>query len=239
MIKIAICDDQPIELNKVHELLKEFSLTIRPIDIKIYASSVELSTDFHTLETTDIFLLDIVMPELSGIELGKMIRNKHKDANIIIFTTSSDFALDAFGIQALQYLVKPVNKLVLYDAIKKAIILASKKERYFSIQTRNETIVVKINDIKYVEYMDHFLYFHLNDKIITSKFFRVAFDVAIRELFEHNDFSQVHRAYLINFRHVKKMKATTFEMDNNKSVPISKSRITQARNSYLKYLLKG
>lgn len=239
MIKIVVCDDTLTEINKIDHLLAEFNANFLSIDYRVYSSSLELSQNSKIIESTDIFLLDIVMPDITGIDLGKLIRSKNKDASIIFLTTSKDYALDAYGIQALQYLVKPVIKEELYDAIQKGIVYANKKERYYSIQTRSDLIPVKVNDIKYIEYKEHFLHFYVNDKILISKFYRSAFEIAIHDLFEHEDFILAHRAYLVNMCHVKKMDSTSFEMDNHHIVPISKSRLAFTRKTYMDFLLRG
>lgn len=238
MLKIIVCDDQVIELNKINELLAEFNASFLSIHISLFTSSLKLSQDIEAIQSTDVFLLDIVMPHLSGIDLGKLIRIHNKDASIIFLTTSTDFALDAYSVEALQYLIKPVQKDNLFQAIKKSAVLASKKESYFQIQTRSEVIPVKTNDIKYIEYKDHVLYFCVNDDIIKSKFYRLSFTSLIPELFNHKDFIMTHRAYLVNMKHVNKIHPQTFEMDNLQQIPISSNKKTQVRNAYMNFLIE-
>ncbi len=239
MLKISVCDDQLNELSIVNQLLSEFNASYSSIQIRTYSSSIELSQDIDVLTSTDAFLLDIVMPQMSGIELAKLIRSHNKDASIVFLTTSTDYALDAYGVEALQYLLKPVRKDDLFKTLHKCLRIAEVKESMFSIQTRSELIPVKINDIRYVEYKDHFLFFCVKNEVIKSKFYRSAFSVVINELFEHKDFTLSHRSYLVNMRHVNKMHVTSFEMDNQKHVPISSSRKIQVRHEYMNFLIKG
>lgn len=239
MIRIIVCDDKLTELNIVKNYLHDFKQKYPSLDIHSFSSSLELKNDIQTIQSTDIFLLDIVMPDFSGIEIGQLIREYNKDACIIFFTTSKDYALDAYGVKALQYLVKPIKKEDLFDAIKRGIILANKKDRYYSIATKSAIIPVKIKDIKYIEYRDHFLYFYVNDKTYISKFFRQSFEIAIKDLFDHPEYLQTHRAYLINMRHVEKLLTTSFHLNGDHMIPISKSRLGEVRKAYMNYLLKG
>ena len=239
MIRIVVCDDKLTELNIVKSYLHDFKQKYPSLDIRSYSSSLELKNDVLSIQSTDIFLLDIVMPNFSGIEIGQLIREHNKDACIIFFTTSKDYALDAYGVKALQYLVKPIKKEDLFDAIKKGITLANKKDRYYYIATKSAIIPVKIKDIKYIEYRDHFLYFYVNDKTYISKFFRQSFEIAIKDLFEHPEFLQTHRAYLINMRHVEKLLTSSFYLTNNQIIPISKNRLNEVRKTYMNYLLRG
>ncbi len=237
MIKIVVCDDQVIEQNKVIQYLKAFSETITPIEVKVFSSPLELMSTINAIAWADIFLLDIIMPGFSGIALGKHIRENRKDAVIIYFTSSTDYALDAYGIQALQYLLKPVVKSSLFQALKKAIVLVKKHEHYYTIQTRSELIPVKTNDIKYIEYKNHFLCFHVKDTLITSKFYREPFAKVLEKLFEQPGFIQTHRAFVINMHHVDKMNTHAFMMNDQARIPISKSRLTQVRKSYVDFLI--
>ena len=239
MIKVVVCDDHVQELEKITLFLEEFSRKVFPLNIQTFSSSLALSHDEAIVLTTDIFFLDIVMPELSGIELGKIIRKQRKDAIIVYFTTSKDFALDAYGVQALQYLLKPVRKQDLYDTLKNAMVLIKRNERYYLIQTRSEQIPVKINDIQFVEYKDHFLHFYLSNKVITSKFYRDPFSIALETLFNDAHFIQTHRAFLVNMDHVDTMHQHSFKMNNQAIVPIAKSRLLHVRKYYIDYLLKG
>lgn len=238
MIKLVVCDDQISEQEEIILLLEEYSRSIRQLDIKVFSSSVELSKMEHIIDKTDVFLLDIVMPKLSGIELGKMIRSKRTDAVIIFFTTSRDFALDAFGVHALQYLIKPIEKGALFETLKKAIVMSKKKERLYSIETSKSLVSVKINDIKYIEYKNHLLYFYLKDTIIISKYYRVPFAKAAETLFNDSNFILIHRAILVNMRHIDTMTKKSLKMSNDNVLPVSKSRAAYVKKTYIDFLLK-
>lgn len=239
MIKIVLCDDQIQELDKIKELLAVYKADFFSIDIKTFLSSSELSHDISTIESTDIFLLDIVMPHTSGIELGRLIRTYNKEASIVFLTTSTDYALDAYGLEAIQYLLKPVDKQSLFSAINKAVRLVNKNEQHHLIDTIDEVLPVRINEIKYVEYKDHVLYFCVNNELIRSKFYRLPFTSVIQELFEHKDFISPHRSFLVNMQHINKIHTQSFELDNQQHIPISKNRKTTVRSAYMNFLIKG
>lgn len=239
MVEIVVCDDDEIELNHVKQLLTLFRHEGVALNVSVFHGSSQLYQDVDRIKNTDIFLLDIVMPEYTGIELGKVIRQYHKEATIIYLTSSRDYALDAYGIKALDYLLKPVNQTDLFEALDHALSLLSKAINYYTIQTRDAFISVKVDDIKYVEYRDHVLYFSLVDKVIKSKFFRNPFELTIPALFANDQFTLSHRAYLVNMHHIKMMQYDGFVMDNDDFVPISKNRITEVRKQYMNFCLRG
>ena len=238
-LKLAICDDQTIELERVMTFLNAFSQSVKPMEIYAYTSSLSLYNDALVMSKADVFLLDIVMPEMTGIELAKHIRSIRDDAIIIFFTTSTEFALKAYGLDALQYLTKPVNKTLLYNTLNKAIILLNETDRNFFIQTSEEKVAVRINEIEVVEYKDHHIYFYTGTKCIKSKNYRIAFEKAVNELFEHENFVRTHRAFLINMKCIQKMTSSVFEMASGQIVPISRTYLNQTRKAYMKFILKG
>lgn len=239
MITIAICDDQPKELWVIEDLLAEYPQKKGNLSIHTFGSAKDLMEKEPEFWNYDIYFLDIVMPEMSGLEIGKLIREHKPDAILIFFTTSKEFALDAYEISALQYLLKPVKKSALFEAMDKALIFVEKKERIFLINARSATVSVKYNEIKFAEYMNHVIYFHVGDKIIPSKSIRVPFDQALKDLFENDLFIQPHRAFLVNMLHIKKMEIDHFVLNNQSIVPVSKNHLKEVREKYMQYLLEG
>ncbi len=239
MINITVCDDQANELKKVQAYLNEYSKVKKTLEIKVFSSSTALLEQPNVMANTDIFLLDIVMPNVSGVELGMHIRALWKDCVIVFLTTSKDYALDAYGLKALDYLVKPVDKQLLFETIDKASRYLDKKEQFYVIQAKNGIVKVKYDDILWVEYKDHVLYFTLKGGVIKSKFYRVAFNLALEELFAHSDFVHPHRAFLVNMHHIKKVTTSDLKMSNAKTVPVSKNKLSETRNTYMRFLLKG
>ena len=120
-MKIAICDDDKNELFHILSLLADYQIQKNTdFSYKPFESSMELATNAAeerqisyrssnaAEERYDIYLLDVVMPGLNGIELAKEIRSSDKAADIIFLTSSPEFAVESYTVKASNYLVKPV-----------------------------------------------------------------------------------------------------------------------------------
>ncbi|MGL5256052.1 MAG: LytR/AlgR family response regulator transcription factor, partial [Proteocatella sp.] len=98
MLKIAICDDQSQESRVIETILNEYLITNEcSAEIRVFNHSDELlkiieNDNFH------IYILDIVMPMVNGLELGKEIRKNDREAQIIYVTTEAQFALNAYSV---------------------------------------------------------------------------------------------------------------------------------------------
>lgn len=109
-MKIAICDDDLTELNRITAFLDEYSKTKRILlTCKTFCSSIELASTAMQ-ESYDLYLLDILMPALNGIELAREIRNFDRAADLIFLTSSPEYAVDSYTVKASDYLLKPVQK---------------------------------------------------------------------------------------------------------------------------------
>ena len=138
MLKIAICDDVSAELSHVAGLTKAY-LAEAGIDAAVQAFSHPdaLMTACET-ETFHIFLLDMVMPMISGLELGRSIRRLSTDAQIIYITAEPGFALDAYSVNPLHYLLKPVDPEALFAALQLAAGKAAfGEETAVTVKTRD------------------------------------------------------------------------------------------------------
>ena len=110
MLRIAICDDMPNELQSLVLLTKQY-LSVNSLDAEVteFSHSDGLLKAIEA-ESFHLYILDIVMPMLNGLELGKEIRRLDREAQIIYATTEPQFALQAYAASPLNYLIKPIEK---------------------------------------------------------------------------------------------------------------------------------
>ena len=111
MINIAVCDDTSKDIELCSKLLSDYSAEHPELDVELstYVKSDDLLFDIESGRLFDLFILDIIMPEINGIDLGKKIHEKYPDAALVYVTTSTDYAIEAFSVYAFQYLLKPIR----------------------------------------------------------------------------------------------------------------------------------
>ena len=113
-MKIAICDDNEAELNRIRELLEIYACDKgQKFFIKCFTSSVELASTAE-FEKYDIYFLDIIMPVMDGINLAREIRAFDRFSPVIFLTSSPEFAVESYTVKAFNYLLKPIIKEALY-----------------------------------------------------------------------------------------------------------------------------
>ena len=121
MINIAICDDKSEEREFIRNLLMLYANKCQQYEIEIYefAAPLELLTYISKHGGFDVLLLDIYMPGILGTEVARDLRKLGDDCEIIFITTSREHAVEAFEVNASQYLVKPYTKEKLFLALDK------------------------------------------------------------------------------------------------------------------------
>ena len=167
-MKIAVCDDDIAELNNICEILNNY-FEEKKYDIYIskFGSSVELASIIQK-EKFDIYILDIVMPVLSGMNLAIEIRSFDKASDIIFLTSSPEFAVESYCVKATDYILKPVDKNRLLNSINE---IAEKRkyeqEKYVVIKSNIGVHKIMLYNIICVEAQKHHVIYHLkNDEKI-------------------------------------------------------------------------
>ena len=227
--KSVIIDDEPIAIRVIQEHLENFD------SIECVQGSTKAIDAIEILnrEKIDLLFLDINMPGISGIEFLKSLANPPK----VIFTTAyRNFAVDAFDLDAIDYLVKPISFERFLKAINKFISQLKTNQKiesaeiqekdYIILKSEKKNYKVNFKSINYIESLDNYI------KVNTDNFSIVCYESLSSLEKELPDFLiRIHRSYLVNLD-----KITIF---TSSYLEIGERRFTIGRNykdQVLKYL---
>ena len=238
MIEAALCDDEPEILNKLEKQIQRYAAE-RQLDIRVekYQSSRALADRLKEGAVYQFYILDMLMPEIDGIALGKEIRSRDSSAAIIYLTSSADFAFQAFGVFAQRYLLKPIQQKDLEEALEAAIGSFMKKQETLNVNTPKGIRKILYQEIEYIENISRTLHIHTTDgQEIVSRFLRQSFENEIKELLDCRDFLQIHKSFVVNLRYIKIYGPYAVTMQSGEELPISKSRQVGVKRRYLGYV---
>lgn len=242
MYSIAICDNDRFDLSILLQNVESWFNQHKETDWKItpFLQVDELINMIDKGKHFDFYLLDIMMPNTNGVELGRLIRKKDYDTPIIYITSYPDFALEAYGIHALRYITKPINIKELYSALDLAyIILCNQSANTILIKENGSITSVIIDDIMYVENsVRNTIYTLNNNKQIINVRRTGYFEQALGPLLEIPYFIQTHKSFFINLKYVNSLHSNIVIMDDNKKIPISRKHLSSVRTSYLDFISK-
>jgi len=240
MIKIAICDDDNIELSKTRRLIEEYKNTHSKYQFQCYEfTKIQVFFD-HISENGcfDILFLDVYMPEMLGTDVARKLRENGDKSEIIFTTTSKDHAIDAFKVDALHYIVKPFEKDELFLVLDKALSKLSKKsEKYVMLKTRTIVRKVPVSEIIYSESYKH----NQNIKTIDGKIITVR--MTVDELFnlfsENGEFIKNGSSYIVNLQHIREISAKHILTDILDILPVPRGNYTMLKEAYMEYIFSG
>lgn len=239
-MKIVVCDDNTKDLVQMEDLLLRYNKydSDHCFEIEKYSDATLLLAKIKANDLADIYILDIIMSKISGIDLGDEIRKRDSRPVIIYVTSSDEFALDAYDIHAVRYLLKPVDKDAFFEALDYALTNQdNKKVASFLIKTKNGLMSVPREQIEYIENSSRKLQVHLTKKdVITSIFIRKSFEDEIRDLEEDKNFMHVHKSFLINMEHVKRIHKYEITMDSGAIIPVSRKSAPDVKKEYLAFV---
>ncbi|WP_300485140.1 LytTR family DNA-binding domain-containing protein [Flavobacterium sp.] len=219
-MKCIVIDDERIAREGLSEFIKEFDF----LENRGCFSNAHLALEKLNTEIIDLIFLDIQMPLLNGMEFAKRITDK---SPMIIFTTAySEFALEGYKVNTVDYLVKPIFFEDFKDAVSKA------KKMYDLMRKQEDTskplffkengVLIKVHpkNILYIQSMQNYIEIHLEN----SK--RLIIHHTLKKILDQlptEDFLQIHKSYIVNSKQISRIDGATLYIKDI-ALPISRNR---------------
>lgn len=185
----------------------------------------------------DLYLLDIIMPHMSGIELAKKIRERGERSKLLFLTTSREYGIEAIGVKASGYLLKPIKEQALFDALLSCMEeLAPENNPCVMIKTKLGLTRVQLSELVMIESFDHIRELTLlsGDTLETTA--RLS---ELNELLRESPaFLFPHRAYIVNMEYIRSIGNKHILMTNGKQIPVSKKAYAEVKSAYLEYMIR-
>ena len=239
MLRVGICDDRQEDIDSIRTLAARFSDSHpeHPLDISAYASAYDLLEEVERTGGCDVYLLDILMPHISGIELARRLRKRKERAQILFLTSSREYGIEAIGVKAAGYLLKPIQEAPFHEAMR-ACIRELEPDRHPSlpVKTKQGLIRVPLAELVSIESFNHVCELTLSDgtKLETS----VRLSDLYEQLRENACFIFPHRAYLVNMEYIRGLSGTGILMTDGRQLPISRKGYPDIKAAYLNYMTR-
>jgi DNA-binding LytR/AlgR family response regulator len=231
-----IVDDEPLARQGMEMLIAN----IPSLQLMGSFSNPLAAADFLRKENVDLMFLDINMPELSGLDFLKALR----DSPLVIFATAyPQYALESYELDAIDYLVKPIrverflkavnkaeNHLRLLQQEAKSSHVEKIEEDYVFIKADRKFFKVSFKDILYIEGLkDYVVIYTIDNKIITSMNVKT-----IAQQLPASTFARVSKSYIVNIRHINSFDNELVYINGNE-IPIGQS----FKEDFLKQYIDG
>lgn len=236
MYRIAVCDDKPDELKKTKGMLDDYKANNPHIvfEVQEFSSITSLIFAIESVAAFDLLLLDIYMPGQTGIDGAKELRDRGYDGSIIFLTTSREHGVDAFGVDAAQYLVKPVPEIRLHAVLDKILEkIDEEKHRFIVLRIDKEIQRVAVRDIVYCETQDHSPCINLiNGQVLRS---RMKLGELLELVGQVKDFVRVGSIYIVNLSYVDALTAKEMTLTTGKTIYLPRGSYRGLKEQYFQF----
>ena len=233
---LAVCEDQKEDLDAVWSLLDaweaEHDATVRR---KAFQSAVEMLESARQ-ERFTFYLLDVVMPGMDGMEAAREIRRFDDAAEIVFFSSSPGFAYESYGVRALNYLLKPVERETLFALLDRLYLREQKNSDALTLKTTSAIVRVPFSQISYVEVIRKHVYFHLADGTEREVAGTLTDFEAV--LLSRPEFIRVHRSYIANMLQTERLSSAGLRTFRGETLPVSRTLRKEAASRWLDYHLE-
>ena len=235
MLKIAVCDDEQTYLDKTRAMLEQYAAEH---DVEITAEAFSnpsmLLDSIEAGERHDIYLLDIYMPGVSGMSVATDLRSKGVRSPIIFLTSSTEHAVEAFGVDATHYLLKPYTQQNFFAAMDKAMqSISAHAEESIVLKIDGEYRNVTVDHILYCEAANNYQRLWMKDG--SELLVRMTASELYEMLESFGCFHRCGRAYILNLNHVTKVTANSAVLKIGAELPLPRSTIASLRNAFFSH----
>ncbi len=236
LIRVGICDDRQEDIRLLLQYAGQFSdgHPEFPLKTEAFASPLDILQAVEERGGYDVYLLDILMPHVSGIDVARKVRERGEKAEILFLTTSREYAVEAFGVKASGYLLKPVKTADFEQEMLGCIRrLEPKDNPSVALKTRDGIRRVHLRDLVTVESFNHSRICTLADG--TEMETPATLSSLYEQLREYPGFFIPHRAYIVNLDYVDGLTAAELLLTDGRRIPISRNIYPKLKQAYMDY----
>lgn len=231
-LTVALCDDDAAQIKNLRRLLGEWAAE-QPfaVDIVGYESGEEFLFKYPD-RPCDLLLLDIEMRGIGGMELAQKLRGAGDPLPIAFITGYSEYMAEGYDVQALHYLLKPVEKERLFAVLDRYAARRENAEELL-IPVLGQTLRLSADRIVYVEAFGRRTQLHLSDGSVLDC------ETPIGRFEEVRGLIHCHRSYLVHLRYIRAISKTAVLLDGGGEIPLSRRLYKTVNNRFIEFYTKS
>lgn len=235
MLNIAICDDNLDELSRITIFMNAYiNLQNNKSALKYttFQNALDLIAAVENGETYELIILDIIMPYMTGMDAAKEIRIFNHDIKIIFLSSSTEFAIESYSVDAFSYVLKPIRKETLFELLDKVISkIDTQVKKSILIKGKNTLTRIPLHQLEYAEINARILLYHLVDGSIIEANGSMT---ELEKLLSNDDrFIKPHRSFIVNMTHITGFSQRVITMHSTALVPMAKANYATLKSLYI------
>lgn len=239
MLRVAICDDSKTDLATVSCAVESYFSTHPPLSGKIdlFSAPSALLDALEAGGAWDIALLDVCMPGMLGTQVAQELSRRLPDLTFLFLTTSADYAVEAFALGAVHYLVKPFTQAQLTQALDRAVIpFQSREQKGLLLHMESGmTCRVPLGEIAYIESVGRLRVIHTHSGSLEEHQQSLAALYDQLQALTPGQFITPYRGYIVNQDAIRTITAQGILLHSGAKVPLKEGDFRKTRNAYFQW----
>jgi DNA-binding LytR/AlgR family response regulator len=222
--RILICDDNTEDLKSISSIIDDFYSRVAkvPHSLAKFSHPWEALSHVESDSAVDVAVLDILMPEMNGVDLAAQMRKAGFGGYLIFLSSSNDFAHQSYKVKAYSYILKPAAPKKVFELFTDIQKMRRMTEQNgFMLTHRGGTRLVNFQEFMYVESNDHKLFFHLIDGEIISIY--ATLKSYEEKLLGEPQILRAQKSYIVNLDYVRSCENSKLYMRNGKQISVSRN----------------
>lgn len=231
MLKIAICDDSRIDVDMLEFALDKFCQY--PIYYDVYYSAEELLAYHESCKDNyHLYIFDIEMPDINGLELAKRIREIDVKALFIFLTGHTQYVMNVFEVVTFDYISKPISPAKLEKVLLKVIRYLDMVRKEFVFYFRKKQFCIWCEDIIYIKKKGRQAIIYTDTEMYKT-------NMTTEELWKQLDknvFAQIHISHIINLKYIKEIGRDEVILNNGVHLMIARQHKQSIRDKHMEFI---
>ena len=228
-MRIAICDDNSVDLNAMREV---FHRTAPEHVVEAYSDGRKLLDAIAGGRAYDLLFLDIIMPGITGMELAREAGRIAPDLPVVFLTDSEAYALEAFSVNALHYILKPMTEPTLKECLNRLEERRGARQRVHIISSSGTRQMLYADEIQYAQSDAHYYDLHLKDGTVikvrmTQKEIRNTLG---------DSFLLVSRGLVVNPEFIRQLGPKSCILKDGREILLSRGNVEEIHSAYAAYV---
>ena len=241
-MKIAIIEDEPVHADLLEGYLQRWSRDRQTAVKTVRCSSAEsFLFEWETEQDLDALFVDIQMKKMNGMEMAKQVRERDGRVSIIFTTGMADFMEEGYEVEAMRYLLKPINQEKVWSCMDK-IRVRNENAQYILVHGSDGVRRLAAEQINYIEAWGHGSRIEIwgaAGQPGTPQTDFVSENISeLEEMLKEYGFIRCHRSYLCGIRNIRAIGRTEITFDSGTHIPVSRRLYKEVNQAFIRYFRK-
>lgn len=227
MLRVAACDNSREDIELLECAFDDLNRDDVEYDVFFKADEL-LKAVIEQNERYDMYLFEIEIPEMNGLELAGEIRRSDAKALFVFLTGHTEYVMDVFDLVTFDYIKKPITKERLADVLQKAVEYLELTKRDFVFQYRKNHFRIYCDDILYIEKSGRQAFIHTASEVYKT-------NMTTEEVWKQLDtetFFQIHLSFIANLRHIKAIDGDEIVMSSGERLLVARAHKQELKEKH-------